>query len=280
MTPRIQQMKITNRSDGHSLTLQQWIADRSLLTVIKEIENQIKLNPTEFGERWLLFQLLCLIGEWQRALKQLQLCAQMRSEFEQQAHLYRGLIACELFRQECFTGHKRPAFIQTQPSWLNLLLDAIPLDLSGDKLQADEIRLQALSSIADIAGLLNSDKSFLWISDSDTWLGPTIELVIGGIYTWLPFEQIHSITSKPPTNILELLWKPAHLVLKDGSEYHTFLMARCNELDSTDDALLLCQKTIWKEFGQSSVRAYGQKTWQTDQGEIGILEMTKCLIKK
>lgn len=44
-------MKITNRSDGHSLTLQQWIADRSLVTVIKETENQIKLNPTEFGER-------------------------------------------------------------------------------------------------------------------------------------------------------------------------------------------------------------------------------------
>jgi Protein of avirulence locus involved in temperature-dependent protein secretion len=39
---------------------------------------------------------------------------------------------------------------------------------------------------------------------------------------------------------------------------------------------MLCRETVWQEHGQTSVRALGQKTWQTDQNDIGILEMISC----
>ncbi|WP_218964572.1 type VI secretion system accessory protein TagJ [Snodgrassella alvi] len=267
---------IINRSNERSLTLQQWMADRPLTAVMQETEQQIKLNPTDPVQRWLLFQLLCLQGNWQRALKQLQTCAQMQSGFEQEAHAYRGLIACEMYRQECFAGRKRPGFIQQQPAWVDQLLDAIGQNQLGDETKADEIRETALGSAEDVSGTAEPGGAFAWIADSDTWLGSTIEVVIGGIYTWLPFEQIRSISSEPPKTILDLLWKPAQLTLDDKSEHHAFLLARCCGSESAGEALMLCRETIWQEHGRTSVRALGQKTWQTDQGDVGILEITSC----
>lgn len=272
-------MIIPNRSDEHPLTLQQWMANRSLTAVMQETEQQIKLNPTDPAQRWLLFQLLCLQGDWQRALKQLQTCAQIKSGFEQQAHAYRGLITCELYRQECFAGRKRPGVIQQQPAWVDQLLDAIAQNYSGNETQADEIREAALSSTKDVSGTVEPGGTFVWIADSDTWLGSTIELVIGGIYTWLPFEQIHSISSKPPETILDLLWKPAQLTLKNGSEHPAFLLARCCGSELAGEPLMLCRETIWQEHGKTSVRALGQKTWQTDRGDMGILEITSCIFE-
>lgn len=269
-------MTITSSNHDNPSTLQQWMADRSITTLIQETEQQIKVSPTDPAQRWLLFQLLCLLGDWQRALKQLQVCAQMQSGFEQEAHAYRGLITCEIYRKECFTGRKRPGFIQPPPAWVDQLLDAIALNQSGDEEKADEIREGALGSGKDVSGVIEPGGEFAWIADSDTWLGPAIELVTGGIYTWLPFEQLSAISSEQPKTILDLLWKPALITLKDGSEHHAFLLARCCGSESAGESLMLCRETIWQEHGQTSVRPLGQKTWQTDQNDIGILEMTSC----
>lgn len=272
-------MIITSRSDERLLTLQRWMAGRTLAAVMQETEQQIKLKPTDSALRWLLFQILCLQGEWQRALKQLQMCAKMQSGFDQQAHVYRGLIACEIYRQECFAGRKRPGFIQSHPAWVDQLLEAIVLNQSGDETQADELRAKALSTTKDVSGNVEPGDTFSWIADSDTWLGPTIEMVIGGIYTWLPFEQIELISSELPKSILDIIWKPALLNLTDGSEHHVFLLARGNELKSASDELLLGRKTIWQEHGNTSIRTVGQKTWQTNNGDIGVLDMVKCTLK-
>ncbi|MEA7614630.1 hypothetical protein ONO57_26310, partial [Salmonella enterica subsp. enterica serovar Anatum] len=39
-----------------------------------------------------LFQLLCVAGDWSRALHQLQLCARMEANYTQEARLYRELV--------------------------------------------------------------------------------------------------------------------------------------------------------------------------------------------
>ena len=269
-------MSNTHRNDEHFSTLQAWLANRSLTDVIHETEQQIKTKPTDHVQRWLLFQLLCLKGDWQRALKQLQTCAQMQSDFDQQAQAFRGLIACEIYRKECFSGQKRPGFIQQQPEWVDLLIDAIAINQADNETKADEMRKAALGSAKDVSGTIDPGGKFAWIADSDTWLGPTIELVIGSIYTWLPFEQISSVSSTRPHSILDLIWKPALITLTDGSEHHAFLLGRCCGSESESESLMLCRETIWKEHGETSVRALGQKTWQTDHGDIGILDITSC----
>lgn len=262
-------------SSSHQ-TLLSWLRDRSLAEVIKETEQNIKNAPGDPSQRWLLFQLLCIQGDWLRGLKQLQLYAQLQVNFEQQAQVYRGLIGCELFRIECFAGKRKPFSILTHPAWVAQMLDAIALNQQGEEASADSLREASLNAAGESAGMNAPGTAFTWISDSDSWLGPVIELVVGGMYAWVPFSQIKHISSESPKNVLDLLWKPARLQMTDDSEHRVFLMARYCGSESGEDVLKLCQKTLWDEQGRTSVRARGQKTWQTDRGDIGLLDITSC----
>ncbi len=270
-------MTTTPKTLGSShLSLLQWLSGRSLSEVMHETEQNIKNAPGDPSQRWLLFQLLCIQGDWSRGLKQLQLYAQMQGDFAQQAQLYRGLIGCELFRYECFVGKRLPTFILPQPAWVAQMLAAITFNQQGDEARADSLREASLDAAGESSGVDASGTAFTWISDSDSWLGPIVELVVGGMYAWVPFSQIKHISSEPPKNMLDLLWKPARLELMDGSEHRVFLMARYCGSESGKDVLRLCRETAWHDHGRTSVRALGQKTWQTDRGEIGLLDITSC----
>lgn len=270
-------MTITQTTpDSSHLTLHAWLRGRSIAEVMQEAEQNIRNAPGDASQRWLLFQLLCIQGEWSRGLKQLQLCAQMQAHFEQQAQVYRGLIGCELFRYECFAGKRQPTFVLPQPAWVGQMQEAITLNQQGEEAQADRVREAALNAAGYTRGVNAEGTMFNWISDSDSWLGPEVELVIGGMYAWVPFSQIKQISAGAPENLLELLWKPARLQLIDRSEHRVFMMARYCGSESGDDAIKLCRETIWQEHGKTSVRAQGQKTWQTDRGDTGLLDITSC----
>ena len=270
-------MTITLKTPGAShLTLLSWLRGRSLAEVVQETEQNIRSAPGEPSLRWLLFQLLCLQGDWVRGLKQLQLYAQMQENFEQQAQVYRGLIGCELFRYECFAGKRLPTSLLPEPVWVKQMLEAITLNQQGDEARADRLREAALNVAGESSGVNATGTAFTWISDSDSWLGPIVELVTGGMYAWVPFSQIKEIASEPPKNLLDLLWKPARLKMMDESEHRVFLMARYCGSEAGEDALKLCRETAWHEYGKTSVRAQGQKTWQTDRGDMGLLDIISC----
>lgn len=54
-------------------------------------EQQVRENPAKALCRHSLFQLLCVAGDWSRALHQLQLCARMEANYTQEARLYPGV---------------------------------------------------------------------------------------------------------------------------------------------------------------------------------------------
>lgn len=264
-------------STGRQQTFLQQLQTQSLAQFMQQTEQEIRQNPTRVELRNVLFQLCCLSGDWLRALKQLQVASQLvPSQPNSHAQVYRALIRCELFRASCFNGEHRPGFILTPPPWLTTLLDAVTKNLQGKEDEADVLRSEALESAPETSGQLKPGNTFRWISDSDSWSGPTVEAVIGGVYTWLPFCQIKQIQSAPPQTVTDLLWKPTSFVLADDSAHSGFLFARYQGSESMVDALRLCRETHWTEHGQTSVRGLGQKTWQTDQGDYGILELTHC----
>ena len=267
----------THNPTHNHLTLKQLMSDQSLTSVMQQLETQIKQRPTDAGLRWQLYQILCLMGDWQRGLRQLQLYAQMLPEFEPNAQVYRGLIRCELFRQECLLGKRRPNFVLAPPPWVEQMLEAIAHHARGDENSADKLRLQALNTAVGISGIATPGGEFEWISDSDTWLGPVVEAVIGGQYSWIPFEQIQRIDSSLPHTLLDLIWKPATFTLIEGTHHSAYLLTRDGDATLIDDTLRLCRKTIWHEHGQTSVRAQGQKTWQTNRSDCGVLDITACV---
>ncbi|WP_414162803.1 type VI secretion system accessory protein TagJ [Superficieibacter sp. BNK-5] len=262
------------KTDTLPTTLSALIQEHSIAEGIQMAEQQIRENPAKALCRHSLFQLLCVAGDWARALHQLQLCARMDANYSQEARLYRELVRCEMFRHTVFQGEQQPGFLLPQPVWVESLLAA--LGSNGDIHQSDEHRNTALEAITDTRGQWNGG-TFDWVSDSDSRLGPVLELITGGVYIWLPFSQIRSLESPSPARLTDLLWKPVNITLVNGDTHGAWLFTRYSGSESASDALRLCRETIWQDGpGETTVRALGQKVWLTSHGDISLLDMTHC----
>lgn len=263
-----------NKTDRLPASLTALLEERSIEEAIKLVEQQIRANPAKALYRNVLFQLLCVVGDWTRALHQLQLFVKLDASYAQEARLYRELVRCEMFRHCVFQGDQRPAFLLPQPDWVASLLAALACKSDGKKV--DECRNAALNRVTDTGGEWNGG-TFDWASDSDSRLGPVLELVTGGVYIWLPFSQIRSLASAPPVRLTDLFWAPVNITLVSGKSCSAWMFTRYNDSEGASDALRLCRETLWQDGpGETTVRARGQKVWLTSHGDISLLEMTQC----
>ncbi|MBF3845457.1 ImpE/SciE family protein, partial [Burkholderia pseudomallei] len=65
----------------------------------------VRARPVDAASRWALFQLLCVTGQWERAVGQLQAYARFAAQHAHIAHAYRDLIRAERFRARVMAGH-------------------------------------------------------------------------------------------------------------------------------------------------------------------------------
>jgi type VI secretion system protein ImpE len=265
-------------------------AASSLAGLLRETEDRIRRAPGVIRHRRALFECLCALGHWSRALEQIQLCARLDASQAPAAHFYRNLIRAELFRLEVFAGRRRPGALLLVPHWLDMSLQALEASAAGAIERADALRHAALAAAPEVPGQSNLGQ-FTWLSDSDSRLGPACEFVTGGQYAWLPFCQIRQMQLEAPAELLDLVWARATLILEDGSERrgiipvrYPFDGARGDTGDTGDtadvadvtEALCLARATHWREAGATGVFGMGQKTWMTDAGDAGLLELREC----
>ncbi len=265
----------------HTWTMGSPVLERagSLTGPIATMENRGRRQPGASEPRWQLFRCLCVIGDWPRALKQLQVTAQFEPDFVLTAHVYRDLIRAEVFRQYVFEGKREPGFLLPAPPWLGRLHAALALAAVGDTAGADRTRHLALAEVPDAPGQ-HDDIRFAWITDSDTRLGPVCEIVTGGRYAWLPFAQMQKLELGKPTALLDLLWRPATVTLADGVISRGFVPVRYAGSELGSDAVRLARETTWKEMGETGVIALGQRTWMTEGGDIAMLDVTTLVLSK
>lgn len=253
----------------------QWHQGLDLPAVLARAQDDVREHPTLVHARWLLFELLCLMGTWERALKQLQTCATLNPALEGTAQAMRGLIRAERQREEVFTGRLVPTPVTGFPSWVDPLTKALIHNVAQQHEHADTLREMALAAAPGSPGEGNLGV-FQWISDSDTRLGPVCEVVTGGSYRWLPFADIRSITLSAPERLLDLVWSSAQLVLRDGTQMAAYVPVRYPHTPSTTDAQRLALETVWQDVGTTGVFAQGQKTWMTDTGDWALLDIRHC----
>lgn len=269
--------------------------DMPLEARLARIEARVRAQPTTATHRWALFQVLCAMGQWARAIQQLQVYAQLSPDEAQAAQAYRDLIRAERWRAKVVAGRERPGFVFEPPLWVEGLIEALRLSANGQVDDADRARERAL----DQAPLVNARTSrflFDWVADSDSRLGPVCEIVTAGHYRWLPFSDIAAWQIAVPTKLIDLVWAPCALTLVDGTAVRGFMPARypgsegagseaggCGEAGAGDgepddgcDALRLGRRTRWQEVGRTGVIALGQKTWTTSAGEFGLFELDAC----
>lgn len=77
----------------------------SALTLLQEA---VRLKPNDVECRIFLFQLYSLLGQWERALNQLEVIARLDDAALAMVQMYRDAVQCEALRAQVFEGKKSP----------------------------------------------------------------------------------------------------------------------------------------------------------------------------
>ncbi|EHK63216.1 type VI secretion system accessory protein TagJ [Achromobacter arsenitoxydans] len=254
-------------------SLRHLLGGRTLAAAIDDAAIQLRKQPAHVSLRWLLFQLLCLEGDWPRALKQLQVWASLDTDHLREAQMLRELLRAESYRAEVMKGRKQPGWLDEPPAWTSLLSQAAAALAGAHPEYADDLRRRALDNAPDAPGHANPGTGFSWISDSDTRLGPICELMFSGGYRWVPFACIASLSFPPVARALDLIWRPCKVTLHDNTVLSTYMPSRYPLIQGETDAQKLGAVTVWHDRSETTVTGVGQRTWITDSGEIGMLNV-------
>lgn len=242
------------------------------------LQRQVRERPADAKLRVFLFQLLCVLGQWQRALTQLQVCGELDAATLPMVNTYREALQCELVREAVFAGKTTPiAFGQPQP-WVAWLVEALQADARGDSAGAARLRREAFDAAPATAGSLDG-APFEWIADADSRLGPVLEAVINARYCWVPYAAVAKVVIDAPVDLRDLVWAPARFELGNGGATVALLPARYpGSGASADGALQLARKTEWLELGPDQFRGLGQRLLTTSGAEVGLLDAREIVL--
>jgi type VI secretion system protein ImpE len=254
------------------------VAEQSLkggdpVAALAQLQEQVRARPADPKLRIFLFQLLCVLGQWERALNQLDVASNLDPEAIAMAQTYRDAVQCEAVRDDVFGGRKSPLIFGQPDQWLALLIESLLLEGQGEHQRSIQLRARAFDEAPTTSGDMDG-RPFAWIADADSRLGPVLEAVINGRYYWIPFSRLNKIELEPPEDLRDMVWIPARLQFENGGETVALIPTRYPGSAASPDGLIaLARKTIWEEIGPESHRGLGQRVLATDVDEVPLLEV-------
>lgn len=260
------------------MTPQDLLRSGDLTGAMEALSAQVRKAPADAKLRIFLFQMLCLRGEWKRAVQQLKVCAELDPAAVTMARTYREAIICEVFRERVFAGQKQPLVFGAPQQWMAQMIEALTADAAGHGAQAADLRAAAFDAAPAARGEANGTR-FDWIADADMRLGPMLECVMNGKYYWMPFTAIATLRMDPPADLRDAVWMPAHLTLAAGSEQVALVPTRYAGTVAAGDAMaLLSRATHWQDMGHDSFAGIGQRLLATDGGDVPLMELRSLTI--
>ncbi|MFP4891752.1 type VI secretion system accessory protein TagJ [Paraburkholderia sp. EG304] len=240
---------------------------------LRELQNQVRKDPSKAAYRVFLFQLLAVMGAWDRALTQLNVVGELDAAALPMVQTYREALQCEALREAVFKGERAPLIFGEPTGWLALLLEALRLDAAGDSGAAAAARARALDEAPATAGALNGEP-FEWLADADNRLGPTLEAVLNGRYYWIPFSRIKRIEIEPPSDLRDRVWMPAVFTWANDGQAAGLIPARYpGTLAEANRALWLARLTEWIGDDPALARPVGQRMFASDANDYALFDV-------
>jgi len=244
-----------------------------LESTLKSLQDKVRSDPANPKLRIFLFQLLCVLGDWKRAITQLKLSAEMDEQATMMARTYREAIICEVYREKVFAGEKEPLIFGEPEEWLAHLIEAQKLMAAGNVNEAADLRARAFDAALASAGEVNG-QPFEWIADADMRLGPVLEVIVNGKYYWMPFAQIGMLVVEEPADLRDSVWMAGNLTLRNGGALVALIPTRyAGTTASSDDAARLARSTLWDDAGAETFTGIGQRLLATDADEIALMDL-------
>jgi type VI secretion system protein ImpE len=243
------------------------------VAALAQLQEQVRAKPADLKLRIFLFQLLCVLGQWERALNQLDVAAGLDPEALAMAKTYGDAVRCEAVRGEVFEGKKSPMIFGQPEQWLALLIESLLVAGSGEHERSQDQRSRAFEEAPASQGDIDG-RPFTWIADADSRLGPVLEAVINGRYYWVPFSRLTKIQIEPPEDLRDMVWMPAHLQFENGGESVALIPTRYPGSETASDGLIaLARKTVWEEIAPDAHRGLGQRIIATDIDDVPLMEV-------
>lgn len=195
----------------------------------------LRAAPGDRDTRMVLFQVLCVGADWDRAQAQLRVLGGQSPDLQMLARAYAQTIEAMKARD-------------------------------GEITEAD------FTDAPDTPGEVDGQR-FDFLFDGDTRFGPNLEAVVGGTRRLIPFATILSIDTEGPVDLRDLVWLPAQIRLRDGSGLAALLPVTYPGTAAEADTMLrLARRTEWREHG-GGIHGVGQRIWTTSTGhDVPILE--------
>lgn len=243
------------------------------------LEQQIRSNPSEIKYRIFLFQILSVLGQWERAMTQLNVVGEMDSANLLFTHSYRPALQSEAFREQVFSAGKTPLIFGEPAEWLGLIVQANQLFAQQNYSASRQMLDQAFEQAPAVSGTINGN-SFEWIADADSRLGPILEVIVDGKYYWAPFSAMKRIVVEEPADLRDMVWVDAVFTWTNGGESSGLIPVRYTGTHSDqDDAVKMARKTRWQEYPEDFFIGFGQRVLTTDAEEIPLLEVREIIFE-
>jgi type VI secretion system protein ImpE len=259
---------------------------RPLAETLSELQQRVRQSPGDAALRTFLFQLLAVLGQWERAIAQLGVAGELDKGRLDMVHMYREALKCEALRRAVFAGERSPIVFGDPEPWVALLLESLKRSAGGAHDRAAALRDEAFEAAPATPGRLiragakgegdapPAGEPFAWIADADSRLGPVLEAIVLGRYMWIPLHRVRRIDIEPPADLRDLVWAPAHFQWANGGEEVGLIPTRYpGTEDAEDDSLRLAHRTEWQEVAPDAFFGLGQRLLSTDAGEFGLLEI-------
>jgi type VI secretion system protein ImpE len=254
-------------------TIEDDVRQGRLDEALAALQAVIRKAPAEAKHRVLLFQLLSLMGDWERAMTQLNVVGDLDSKALPMVQTYRAALLCEQLRAEVFAGKRTPLLFGEPARWAARLVQSLMVAAQGQSAEADKLHSEAFDLAPTSAGKIDN-QPFAWLADADTRLGPILEAIVDGKYYWIPLTNLSAVKIEKPADLRDLAWIPAYLTLANGGEVVALIPTRYPGSEASGDpAIRMARKTEWVPGKGGTSSGLGLRMLATDHGDYPLLEV-------
>lgn len=246
-----------------------------LADALSQLTDHVRNKPADLAARGQLIELLCLDGQLERADQQLNLLVQQHPETLTGAWKLRLLIRAQQARLDFHAGADSAELFNAAGDDVAALLalnvarrdgDAASLAAAAATLEAErgssrcQLNQQAVAELRDI----------------DDTLGGFVELFgTDGKFYLARVSELVELTLKPATSLVESIWRPVSVIIKDGPEGEAFLPL--TYVDSHSDAEKLGRETDWQQLAPQVFRGRGLKTWLAGDEALPLAQLEQLV---
>jgi type VI secretion system protein ImpE len=240
---------------------------------LKALSDEVRTKPADAKLRVFLAQLLCVMGQWERALNQLTVAAELDPLAIPMKQMYGEAIRCEGLRADVFSGKRTPMVFGQPDEWLALLIESLLRSGRGEEAAAEELRAKAFNDAPVSQGNIDG-KAFEWLADADMRLGPVLEAYVNGRYYWVPFARLAQVKIEAPVDLRDCVWLPSHLQFENGGEALALIPTRYDGSEkSASGAVQLARVTEWLELRPEVYAGQGQRVFTSEAGDHALMDI-------